>query len=99
MKGGVMAEMDDVLAELRRRIMGPVEIGPPKSVPEPVEAVTPLQSPCRLTNACRIGCYREMIAVAPIAAIATGTLWAVGTDDPELAEHEFDRQSRQSGWH
>jgi hypothetical protein len=37
-----MAEMDDVLAELRRRIMGPVESGPPKSVPEPVEAVTPL---------------------------------------------------------
>jgi hypothetical protein len=30
---------------------------------------------------------------------ALGTLWAVGTDDPELAEHEFDRQSRQSGWH
>jgi hypothetical protein len=60
-------------------------------------------SPCGLTNACRIGCYREMIAVALIAAIATGfalgTLWAVGTDDPELAEHEFDRQSRQSGWH
>jgi hypothetical protein len=42
-------------------------------------------------------------AVTLIAAIATGfalgTLWAVGTDDPELAEHEFDRQSRQSGWH
>jgi hypothetical protein len=44
-----------------------------------------------------------MITIALIAAIATafalGTLWAVGTDDPELAEHEFDRQSRQSGWH
>jgi hypothetical protein len=44
-----------------------------------------------------------LIAAALIAAIATGfalgTLWAVGTDDPELAEREFERQSRESGWH
>jgi hypothetical protein len=37
-----MAEFDDVLAELRQRIMRPSESGPPKPVPEPVEAVTPL---------------------------------------------------------
>jgi hypothetical protein len=37
-----MAEMNDVLAELRHRIMGPIEGGPSKPVPEPVEAVTPL---------------------------------------------------------
>jgi hypothetical protein len=37
-----MAEMDDVLAELRHRIMGRVESGPPKPVP-PVEAVAPPQ--------------------------------------------------------
>jgi hypothetical protein len=35
-----MAEIDDVLAELRHRIMRPFESGPPK--PEPVEAVAPL---------------------------------------------------------
>jgi hypothetical protein len=35
-----MAEIDDVLAELRQRIMRPSESGPPKSVPEPVEAIT-----------------------------------------------------------
>jgi hypothetical protein len=45
-----------------------------------------------------------MIAVALITAIATGfalgTLWAAYVvDDPELAERELDRQSRQSGWH
>jgi hypothetical protein len=44
-----------------------------------------------------------MIAVTLIVAIATsfalGTLWAIGTDDPELAEHEFNRHGRQSGWH
>jgi hypothetical protein len=37
-----MAEMDDVLAELRHRIMGPIESGPPKPVSEPIEAITPL---------------------------------------------------------
>jgi hypothetical protein len=37
-----MAEMDDVLAELRHRIMGRAESGPPKPVP-PVEAVAPPQ--------------------------------------------------------
>jgi hypothetical protein len=30
-EGGGMAEINDVLAELRQRIMGPVENGPPKS--------------------------------------------------------------------
>jgi hypothetical protein len=35
-----MAEIDDVLAELRQRIVRPSESGPPKSVPEPVEAIT-----------------------------------------------------------
>jgi hypothetical protein len=39
-----MAEIDDVLAELRQRIMRPSESEAPKPVPErePVEAVTPL---------------------------------------------------------
>jgi hypothetical protein len=37
-----MAEIDDVLAELRQRIMRPSESGPAKPVPKPVEAVTPL---------------------------------------------------------
>jgi hypothetical protein len=37
-----MAEIEDVLAELRHRIMGRVESGPPKPVP-PVEAVAPPQ--------------------------------------------------------
>jgi hypothetical protein len=37
-----MAEIDDVLAELRQRIMRPSDSGAPKPVPEPVEAVAPL---------------------------------------------------------
>jgi hypothetical protein len=37
-----VAEIDDVLAELRRRIMRPSDSGAPKPVPEPVEAVAPL---------------------------------------------------------
>jgi hypothetical protein len=37
-----MAQIDDVLAELRQRIMRPSDSGAPKPVPEPVEAVTPL---------------------------------------------------------
>jgi hypothetical protein len=37
-----VAEIDDVLAELRRRIMRPCDSGAPKPVPEPVEAVAPL---------------------------------------------------------
>jgi hypothetical protein len=32
-----MAEIESVLAELRHRIMGPVESGSPKLVPEPVD--------------------------------------------------------------
>jgi hypothetical protein len=37
-----MAEIDDVLAELRQRIMRPSDSGAPKPVPEPVEPVAPL---------------------------------------------------------
>jgi hypothetical protein len=40
-----MAEIDDVLAELRQRIMRPSDSGAPKPVPEPVEVVAPLP-PC-----------------------------------------------------
>jgi hypothetical protein len=37
-----MAEIDDVLAELRQRIMVPSDSGAPKAVPERIEAVAPL---------------------------------------------------------